>query len=278
MEELSSGEVEATVKELELKLERLRVFYEQYFLGLVKREPTVQLKECVRLIHFLDQQQIRNTAVRFRFRATLQKYNSYRSYWGRTLRAMEAGTYVRDVARVARKMAAKGISMPAPRSIRSAAQMERALLDAAAAAESESAGQAPPKATPPPAERPELPVGSPGIAPSSHPAAAEAAPPPVIDLADQAPATPNREPKAPPAAAASPYWPSEDELRSLYRRFLKAKRMCGEDTEALKYESLEKSIKRELPKLREKHGGRPIEFQVVIQKGRAILRAKPKDS
>jgi len=66
-------------------------------------------------------------------------------------------------------------------------------------------------------------------------------------------------------------------MQSLFRRFVKAKEMCGEDTSTVRYETLVKSIRAQLPKIQAEHGGRAVEFQVVIRNNRAILRAKPKD-
>lgn len=55
---------------------------------------------------------------------------------------------------------------------------------------------------------------------------------------------------------------------------VKAKTMCGEDAGGLRYETLVKSIERQLPRLRELHPNKEIEFHVVIQNGRAALKAK----
>ena len=65
-------------------------------------------------------------------------------------------------------------------------------------------------------------------------------------------------------------------MRSLFRRFVKAKEMCGEDVSNIRYESLVKSVSMQLPKIQAQQKGRPVEFQVVIRDGRAVLRAKPK--
>jgi len=65
-------------------------------------------------------------------------------------------------------------------------------------------------------------------------------------------------------------------MQSLYRRFIKAKELCGEDTSAIRYEGLVKSITHQLPKVQKEHPGQDVEFQVVVRSGRAILRVKPK--
>jgi hypothetical protein len=328
-------DVGAMIEEFDRKLERLKILYEQYFIGIEKREPLVPLKEVVRIMRTLDQEQIRNTGHRYRFRTLVQKLNSYKTYWTRTVRAIEAGTYFRDVARVQRSFARKGISVARTGRAASAADIERAFSEAAREARQKHdteehapvAGDAPPARPagrrPAPEAEPELaPIDlndldddeqtNPGIRPTSSPTPAPTAPAPgarpaeagspqasakirrtVADLpqlpADLPPAprldqaSPARAPararpaQAPRAASSSGPGPSEGELQSLYRRFVKAKEMCGEDTSTVRYDTLVKSIRSQLPKLEAEHGGRSVEFQVVIRNNRAILRAKPKD-
>src|SRR6516162_425781 len=81
--------------ELANKIERVKVLYEQYFMGIEKIEPTVARKEVTRAMLTLQQQYIRNTGLRFRFHTMLQKWNIYTTYWNRTLREIELGTYTR---------------------------------------------------------------------------------------------------------------------------------------------------------------------------------------
>lgn len=341
MQEPSGTDIAAEVAEFEQKLERLRVSYEQYFMGIAKREPTVQLKDVVRIMRKLDQTQIRNTALRYRMRTLVQKFNTFRNYWNRTLRAIEAGTYHRDVARVRRKMINRGIEMPKLAEMRTAGEIERALAQAAEAERAEPnkrrsaaeirgrsaddlraprergiEGESGPgwddavdnwepdfggtldEDTQPGAASPfaAAPTGpqrwpQPSVPPPSRPQA----PPPLPndallgldDLAGQASAPaarPRPRPAAPPppptaAARPAPSVPtgfSREQMDSLYRRFVRAKTMCGEDPKTVHYESLVKTIERQLPKIQEVHQGRGVDFQVVIRNGRAILKAKPK--
>lgn len=335
-------DVPALIEEFDRKLERLKILYEQYFIGIEKREPLVPLKDVVRVMHVLDQEQIKNTGHRYRFRMLVQKLNSYKTYWSRTVRAIEAGTYFRDVARVQRSFARKGISVARTGRAATAADVERAFADAAKEAAAREEGRprhdteevAPvagkkaarrrdqpeePELAPinldaePPTEYDEDEQTNPGIRAHGAAAAPDAAAPtppattprPVVrktvaelpKLPDDLPAAPKLDlpelPAAPadaarrPAAQARPRpaapaaraggGPSEAELQSLYRRFVKAKEMCGEDTSTVRYETLVKSIRSQLPKIAAEHGGRPVEFQVVIRNNRAILRAKPKE-
>ncbi|MBK8480563.1 MAG: hypothetical protein IPL40_05250 [Proteobacteria bacterium] len=233
-------DVEAAVAEFEQKLERLRVLYEQYFLGIQKRAPLVLLKNVARLQYLLDQQQIRNTAVRFRYRGLLQKLSSYRAYWGRTVRQMEAGTYHRDVARTKRHLASRGLQLPDQIAIHSPADLERALASALRRAEAEDAPEAP----------------------SAAPATAVTRPPP---------AAPRAAPIAPADADLG-----EEQLQALFRRYQRAKADCGQDPATVGFETLARTVRKQLPQLRERHPGREIEFQVVVREGKVVLRATAK--
>src|SRR5262249_51687478 len=56
--------------------------------------------------------QIRNTALRYRFATLQQKFGSYNSYWRRTLRQIENGTYTRNLFKIGRQAARTGASVP----------------------------------------------------------------------------------------------------------------------------------------------------------------------
>ena len=90
-EQQQAGQVDIAevLKELELKVERLKVLYEQYFMGIEKMEPQVARKEVTRTMLTLQQQYIRNTAMRFKFNTMLQKWQIYVTYWNRVLREIE---------------------------------------------------------------------------------------------------------------------------------------------------------------------------------------------
>jgi hypothetical protein len=96
-------EIEKLVGELELGVDRLRSLYEQYFMGIEKLEPAVPRKDVDRRIHILRKEQIRNTALRFRFQMIIQRYNTYQTHWQRICREIENGTYKRHVIRANRR-------------------------------------------------------------------------------------------------------------------------------------------------------------------------------
>ncbi|HEY8087867.1 MAG TPA: hypothetical protein VIF09_08480, partial [Polyangiaceae bacterium] len=102
-----SVDIERLVGELELGVDRLRSLYEQYFMGIEKIEPMVPRKDVDRRIHVLRKEQIRNTALRFRFQMILQRYNTYQTHWQRVCREIENGTYRRHVVRAQQRFASQ---------------------------------------------------------------------------------------------------------------------------------------------------------------------------
>ncbi len=91
------------VAELETRLDRLRQLYDQYFLGYEKLEPQVPRKDVERRVEVLRREQIRNTALRFRFTVVTQKLNTYQSLWHRTCRAIEDGTFKRHMVKAQKR-------------------------------------------------------------------------------------------------------------------------------------------------------------------------------
>lgn len=93
---LNPSEIDAMLTNLERQIERLRVLYERYFNGVDRRPPTHARQEVVRLSFELEHTFINNTAQKFRLRALVQRTQTFKVYWDRTLRQIEEGTYKRD--------------------------------------------------------------------------------------------------------------------------------------------------------------------------------------
>jgi hypothetical protein len=104
---METTEAERTLEDLETRIERLRALYEQYFLGIEKIEPQIPRKDVDRRIYVLRREQIRNTAMRFKFQMLIQRYNTLQQYWHRITREIENGTYRRDVMRAAARFGEK---------------------------------------------------------------------------------------------------------------------------------------------------------------------------
>ncbi len=80
----------------EQNLNDLVIRYEQYFLGLEKREPLQLLDDVEKASRKYQGFQIVNTMLKFKYNATIAKLNSYKQYWNRINRLIEDGKYSRD--------------------------------------------------------------------------------------------------------------------------------------------------------------------------------------
>ena len=86
---LSQGSAEAItarLEEMERKVDRLRALYETFFSGIERQPPNAPRRELNRLVLEMQQIQIRNAALRFRFQSLSQKWTLMTTYWNRTLR------------------------------------------------------------------------------------------------------------------------------------------------------------------------------------------------
>lgn len=92
-------EIEDDLKELEHKIKRLRLEYEQYFLGILKREPYVLKSDVQRRVNAYLSHPPTRSREKFRFNTLCARYQSYRALWGRTMRQIENGTYQRHLFR-----------------------------------------------------------------------------------------------------------------------------------------------------------------------------------
>jgi len=106
---LATDEFDVALSELEVRLERLRSLYEQYFVGLEKIEPAVARKDVDRRFWEFRKIKVRNTAKRFKLQTLIQRYNTLQQYWMKVCRQIENGTYVRHLARAKRRMGEAGV-------------------------------------------------------------------------------------------------------------------------------------------------------------------------
>lgn len=296
---METREIEGLVGELETRVDRLRALYEQYFMGIEKMAPSVPQKDVERRIQVLRKEQIRNTAVRFRFQMILQRYNTYQTHWGRICRQIEEGTYKRDLLRAQRRFAPKptkddsvevsfSSAPPAPVEPEPAAEVKPPAPSKIPEVMA-SQPKAPqiglgvlPKAPP-------LPPAAPGKAPAvwrkaDAPAAAakQNQPAPTVIPARAPPPLPTHakaaKPENAPAAAPLPSRPSvnggdltDDRLRQIYSQYVQSLRAQKESTAAVTYDAVAKTLRESSQKLKEKHG-KSVDFEVTIKDGKTILR------
>ena len=81
---------------LERQLATLIIRYEQYFIGLEKREPLQLLSEVEKLVRRYANTPINNTMYKHKYAMLTARFNTYREQWNRVLRLIEEGKYYRD--------------------------------------------------------------------------------------------------------------------------------------------------------------------------------------
>jgi hypothetical protein len=109
----NSEEIDEELTELEVNLKRLRIEYERFFKGAMKREPQQLLGKVQKTISKLANDPPRRIALKFRFNSLVARFQSMRQLWGRTMREMEAGTYKPDQFRMKLHQQEDGVEQPA---------------------------------------------------------------------------------------------------------------------------------------------------------------------
>ena len=81
---------------LESQLKELITRYEQYFVGLEKREPLQLLGSVEKIVRRHANVPINNTMYKHKYTMLVARLNTYREHWNRILRLIEDGKYSRD--------------------------------------------------------------------------------------------------------------------------------------------------------------------------------------
>lgn len=296
---------DALLNDAETRLDRLRALYELYFQGLERLEPAVLRKEFDNILKILRREQPQNTALRFRFQQLLQRNVTLDTYWRKAMRQIEEGTYRRDVLRARRRRQGRGEHETIAHTVHEidmSMDVDGALdsmfpddpsIEISTAREPTTPLPPPSPSSPPPAPRALSPFASASLRPSQPPPAGAptaVAPtrasqrpvpsksfqrpkPDVIPGAPRMPTGLGPTPSATVAtrtADANSY--TEHQLKQLYERYVTARKGNNERTDNVKLESLQKTVEAMLPKLREKHGGKQIDFDVIVRDGKVALK------
>lgn len=199
---------EAALTQLDGDLKLLQARYEQYFLGMERREPGQERDALKKRIQALKREHIRNTGLKFRLASLWQRYLSYERMWQRTVQEIEEGRYRRDLFKA--------------KLHRRDAEADKASDEKVKAAVAEARGAKP-------------------------------------------------KPKARPDGGLA-----DDKLEKLYNAFVTAKKRCREDTSGLTMDAMRKSLAKQIPQIKAKHGAKSVDFKVVIKGGKAVLKAVPR--
>lgn len=83
--------------ELMGEVEALRGAYEQYFLGIERKPPTLRHDRLKKRVVAIQTSTVKQTAVKFKAQTLNSKLLTYERLWSRTLKEIEDGTYKRDL-------------------------------------------------------------------------------------------------------------------------------------------------------------------------------------
>ena len=94
---MDDKKLEHEIADLSRRVERLRILYQQYFMGIDRHVPSVQHDQLERALRESPLNEVLRSSLKFRFSALIQKYRTYEVYWTRILREIETGKFRREV-------------------------------------------------------------------------------------------------------------------------------------------------------------------------------------
>jgi len=98
---------EQDIAQLETLLHQLEKEYEQFFCGILRREPTATENTLLGIVRAYVSRPIQNSTLGFKYTSLVARYNSFRTVWTRRLREKEEG-------RVSGSCVARPVSPPRP--------------------------------------------------------------------------------------------------------------------------------------------------------------------
>lgn len=311
------AELTELLDSLDALIDRTKVMYEQYFMGILKFAPEKLHRDIERKVRELTQQQIRNTALRYRFTTLSQKFGSYNTYWRRVMREIEAGRYVRDIARAQRQAQRRGEELPEemlaamPKRMRDRIRRDRDALRRRHERGEGSGDETGLPGGPSPSEmsgqvrdaRPknvhqidddlegllddrfdelfqELTESAEQAVSKPAQPARSAAVQAQARAQAQAEAQARAKAKARARTGSAPPPPpgmSESDMRSLYNRYMQARQQVG-DRSRVSYERLTRTLHEQAPRIMKQYKAAGVQYKVVVKDDRVILKAQPKRS
>ncbi len=299
-QEMDEEELELILVQLEKRLDRLRALYEQYFIGIEKVPPYQVQKDVVRMVHRLQRAKIKRAQGKFRANSLIQRYNTQKAYWLRSMREMEEGKHRTQVGRAERRKAKIDEHGLTPADHMAIKMVRNAKGDEAADAAQEArkakrkadvanaamdfmsalGGGTKPGAV---AEIEKPPEPEPVPAPDAKPAP-EIRGMSVDDVQKKADMLREmrRRVKAGVATGVAPGLARREEAaasrdvdREIYERFVSEKKKLNHDVDKLSYDAVKRSLEKQRAKTRAKHDCARVDFDVVVKDGNAFLKAVP---
>jgi len=258
--DVSREGIEARLEDMQRKLERMRGLYESFFMGIERSPPDVLRRDMNRQILEMQQVPISNASLRFRYQAISQRWVLLITYWNRTMREIEAGTFSRDLAKAKRHLSAKGgtvLTLAEALAMGVPASRAKAFVAHQQAVQDRRAGTAQAKA--------------------AAAGAVDAAPPAV--KATEAKAAPPPAPAAPASFGGPPPIPlpglPEADLESAYRRYVAAHQTTGTQAPPPAMEKLRRNLAKQLPQILSANNCSRVRLDIAVEDGKVRLRAWP---
>lgn len=92
-------EYDAELADLATRIEKLRIHYQGYFLGLEKVPPLFERDQLERAIRLSPLHEARRAVYKFRFQSLCQRFRTLAVYWDRVMRDLEEGKVTRESMR-----------------------------------------------------------------------------------------------------------------------------------------------------------------------------------
>lgn len=92
-------DLEAELVDIATRVEKLRVRYQGFFVGLEKLPPLFERDQLERQLRVSALNDVRKAIFKFRFQALIQRYRTMAVYWDRVMRELEEGRVTRESMR-----------------------------------------------------------------------------------------------------------------------------------------------------------------------------------
>jgi hypothetical protein len=271
---------------MERKIDRLRVLYDQFFMGIEKQPPTNLQRDVVRTLNDLGQYHIRKTTHKFRFNGLRQRFSVNKAYWMRMERRMEEGTLKRDRDRAARRSLIRHGEKIDAAELAKRLQLQKTLGDDALAARCARSVAA--VATLADEHEDYVPAAVRGHERriKRRKRADKIRGAPAREVADRVadassvpaakPAARKREPGPEPFQLLWNAGVTPDRVQEVYAEFISAREQAGQSVRNLSYEKMVQSMAKQASKVQKSHNASEIDFHVVTKKGKVFIKPQPK--
>lgn len=227
---------ERELSELERGITSLRIEYERFFGGELRRPPVPGRKTLEETLRRLGNAEMEKAAERFRLQGLQSRFYAFTELWDKRMQAREEGRTgpVRRLAPLA--------SAVSPAMTTGSAEAGKAT------GKKPKASEAPDVAALLAAAEKAVRRGTPEASPALRP---------------DAPAAPSVKPK------------SRVDFTPLFQRYVAARQALGEDVSKLRYEKFEEAVRRQADEIRRKTGSSRLVFEVQTTDGRVRLIGRP---